>query len=359
VTGPRRVVVTAIVRMAKPDEVSANLRVLDLESGRVTFVTPVPESVWRADDPNPRGGVRGARGVSVHGGRLVLANSERLFLFDTSWRLTRQITHPLMGGVHDILAEERGIWLTCAACDVLLLVSWDGGLEDWWTLRDHPQLVRELGLQPQPGLELTLDYRDPRLVPDSAFNRIHLNGVARGPDGLLLSFGRFLPVEKRLFRRPRPVLPGTSALVRLDEREGIRSAPATVLHRADGAASPNHNAAWDGDLLVYNDSTEDRLVAVDRSTGGERASVAVPGGPAFARGLAPAGPGRWLVGSQAPAAVHLVDLEHGEVEATFPLDGHENETVYAIAELPDEFDDPVVPADDDPYAFWLVQPDGG
>jgi hypothetical protein len=359
VTGPRRVVVTSIVRMAWPDQVSANLRVLDLASGRVTFVTAVPESVWRADDPNPRGGVRGARGVSAHGGRLVLANSERLFLFDTSWRLTRQVTHPLMGAVHDVLAEERGIWLTCAACDALLLVSWDGELEDWWTLQDHPELVRELGLPRRPGLDLALDYRDPRLVPGSTFNRIHLNAVAQSPEGLLLSFGRFVPVEKKLFRRSRPVQPGTSALVLVDVREAIRSAPATVLHRVEGAASPNHNAAWDGDLLVYNDSTCDRLVAVDRRNGREQASVEVPGDPAFARGLAAAGPGRWLVGSQAPAAVHLVDLERREVSATIPLDGHENESVYAIAALPDEFADPVVPAGDDPYAFWLAQPGGG
>jgi hypothetical protein len=70
------------------------------------------------------------------------------------------------------------------------------------------------------------------------------------------------------------------------------------------------------------------------------------------------GPGRWLVGSQAPPAVSLVDLERQEVTATFPLDGHENETVYAIAELPDEFADPAAPEDDHPYAFWLAQPDG-
>jgi hypothetical protein len=353
VSRPRRVVVTSIIRMAWPHEVSANLRILDLESGRVTFVAPVPESVWRADDPNPRGGVRGARGVSAHGGRLVLANSERLFVFDAAWRLTRQITHPLMGAVHDILAEEQGILLTSAACDSLLRVSWEGELEDVWTLRDDPGLVRQLGLPRLPSLDQSLDYRDPRLVPDSASNRIHLNGVARSPDGLLLSFGRFVPVEKMLLRRPRPVRPGTSALILLDDGE------ATVLHRAEGAAAPNHNVARDGDLLLYNDSNRDRLVAVDRRSGREQASVAIPGSPAFARGLAPAGSGSWLVGSQGPAAVSLVDLERGEVAATFPLDGHENETVYAIAELPDEFADPTAPESDDPYAFWLAQPQGG
>ena len=49
--GPRRVVVTSIVRMARPDQVSANYACSISRADRVAFVTPVPESVWRADDP--------------------------------------------------------------------------------------------------------------------------------------------------------------------------------------------------------------------------------------------------------------------------------------------------------------------
>jgi len=83
----RRVVVTSVVRYPKPHEISGHLRIVDLERGRVSYLTPVPESGWRFDDPNPRGGTRGTCGVSVCGGRLALVNAERLFVFDTSWRL--------------------------------------------------------------------------------------------------------------------------------------------------------------------------------------------------------------------------------------------------------------------------------
>ena len=142
-----RVVVTSSIRWAWVSEVSAFLRVLDLEQERVTFVAPVPESDWRADDPNPRGGQRGARGVSVHGDRLVLANAERLFVFDSSWRLVGNFTHLLTADVHEVLAEERGIWVTAAGCDLLLQLDWEGELQDWWSFRADRRLVKALGFR--------------------------------------------------------------------------------------------------------------------------------------------------------------------------------------------------------------------
>src|SRR5437764_1076782 len=120
----RRVAVTSVVRYAKPTEISGYFRIVDLEHGRIPFVTPVPESGWRFADPNPRGGTRGTRGVSANGGRLALVNAERLFVFDTSWRLVADFTNRLMSEVHDVLAEERGVWVTATGCDTLLLIGW-------------------------------------------------------------------------------------------------------------------------------------------------------------------------------------------------------------------------------------------
>ncbi len=66
--------ITSSVRSASVGQIGGYFRVLDLEQGRVPFVAPVPESQFRAVDPNPRGGQRGGRGVSVHDRRLVLGN---------------------------------------------------------------------------------------------------------------------------------------------------------------------------------------------------------------------------------------------------------------------------------------------
>jgi hypothetical protein len=119
------------------------------------------------------------------------------------------------------------------------------------------------------------------------------------------------------------------------------------------ALVPNHNLALQDDLLVYNDTNRDRLVAWDRRAKAEHGSVKIPGKPAFARGLAQIGPGRWLVGSQKPHAVHAVDLTAGEIVRTYELGGHEDETVFGICPLPDRFAQPVQPgAAEDAYAFW-------
>jgi hypothetical protein len=353
--GLRRVVVTTCVRGALIEEVSARLHVLDLAEDGVSFVTPVPESIWRAEDPNPRGGVRGAKGVSVHGDRLVLGNAEHLFLFDTSWRLVARFSHNLLGGLHDILAEEEGIWVTCVRSDSVALIGWDGQLVDWWSPRIDRNLRKRLELGRTPGVDLEIDYRDPR-AGDAARSSVDLNGVTRGGGGLLLCFGRVVCRRRRLWRHV--VSPASFAVVELPiDRRPLSTAGASVrLHRRDQlVGAPNHNAVEDGDVLVYNDSNRNCLVVYDTARNAEVRAVPIPGDPPFARGLTRVEPGLWLVGSQDPAAVHAVDTDRGAVVATFPLDAIPYETVYAVTPLPEAFDDPPQSASEDPRAFWAVQ----
>jgi hypothetical protein len=337
----RRVVVTSVVRYAVPTEMSGWLRVVDLSSGRTIFETLVPESIWRRHDPNPRGGTRGTRGVSVHGDRLVIAGAERLYVFDTSWRLVDELTHRLMADVHDVLAVERGIWVASTGCEALLLYDWDGGLLETWALREDERLMDELGRPGHwlPPLEPGVDYRDPR-IRMNVFDALHLNGLARDGDGLLLSLGRVTTQEEDVGRA------GISALVRFDGR-GFE-----VLHRRPGVGVPNHNVARAGDRLLFNDSNRHCLVVYDRAEGAEVAAVPIPGDPPFVRGLARVDPGVWLVGSQAPLALYAVDAERGKRVAEYRLDGVEHEAVYGISVLPDTFADPRRPAGSDPYAFW-------
>jgi hypothetical protein len=118
---------------------------------------------------------------------------------------------------------------------------------------------------------------------------------------------------------------------------------ATVVFRGEGLLVPNHNAVLEGTLLIYNDSKQGRLVAYDCSSGCVQRSVAIPGSPSFARGLVAFGDGLYGVGSQAPLAVHLIDLEREAVVSSVLLHGLEQESVYAICALPSSF---AVPDDD-------------
>ena len=341
----RRVAITSVVRYSRETEISGSLRVLDLERGRLQFVTPSPESTFRAADPNPRGGTRGTRGISVYGDRLVVANAERLFVFDTAWNLVAELSNELMADVHDILADERGIWVAATGIDQLLLVGWDGALVHSWTFRKDGKLLKELGFGARslPRAEPTLDLRDPRLR-GAGYDRLHLNSLGRSENGLLLSFGRVRPSEELNAE-------ASSALLRATVN-GAGDPQLDVLHRQESVKLPSHNVAEDGDLLVYNDSSRHRLVAWDTARGEERCAVAIPGSPPYARGLARIGSDLWLVGSQAPLSVHAVDTRLAEVVASYPLAGIQDEVVFGICPLPDEFDDPRQPLGDDPYEFW-------
>lgn len=364
-----RAVVTSLVREADLDEPSGFVRVIDLESGRVLTTLAMPESRLRARDPNPRGGLRGAKGVGAHGDRLVLANAERLFVLDRRWRLVAEVTHPWLAGIHDLLCEPGGIWVTCASSDLLLRFDWRGELRDEWTWRREPALAAALGFQSPPRFRTDLDYRDPAVAHTGVHGIAHLNGVTRGRDGLLVALGRVLPpalvralrirgdaarlaaragfgpaavgaVRRRRARRltrarvPVERFPGSSSAV-----VSLAGEPRIVLRVAD-VTVPNHNVHEEEGLLVYNDSNRSRLVGVDRTTGRERHEAPVPGAPPFARGLAALGDGRFLVGSQAPAAVHTIDLAAGRILDSHDLGGKEHECVYAIALLPSRFDDP-------------------
>jgi hypothetical protein len=346
-----RVVVTSAVRHAGHERFSGYVRVVDLENHAVLHTEPVPESPWRGVDPNPRGGTRGAKGVSVHGDRLVVCNSDSVFVLDGRLQPVTTFSHPLTGAIHDVLAEESGIWVTCTNADLLARFTWAGELAETWSWRDDPLLARELGFDSVPPTDLTLDYRDPRVLQGGVTNVVHLNAVTRGTGGLLLSFGRILSPDEvarrqrmaRLGRAaarlgvvrkrkpetttaPASAIPGsTAAIVELpDAGSGRLRTPQT------NATVPNHNVIELDGTLLYNDTNEGRLV-------GGATSVPVPGDPSFARGLAHFREAVYLVGSQHPLAVHAIDLGAGEVVETFELGGEENESVYAIAVLPETF----------------------
>ncbi len=346
-----RIVVTSAVRHAGHERFSGYVRIVDLDRAAVLHTEPVPESPWRGVDPNPRGGTRGAKGVSVHGDRLVVCNSDSVFVLDERLEPVTAFSHPVAGAIHDVLAEERGIWLTCTNADLLARFTWEGELAETWSWRADAELVRELGFDSLPPTDPTLDYRDPRVLQGGVTNVVHLNAVTRGDRGLLLGFGRILAPDE-VARRQRMARLGRAAarlgVVRKRKPE-TTTAPASAVPgstaaivelRDDGSSRlrasqanvtvPNHNVLERGGTLVYNDTNAGLLEAGS-------VSVAVPGDPSFARGLSHLRDDTYLVGSQQPLAVYAVDVAAGEVVETFELGGEENESVYAIAVLPETF----------------------
>src|SRR5467141_1100411 len=115
-----RLVVTSIIRQAANEQHRGFVRVIDFARREVLIKFATAESAFRASDPNPRGGLGGARGVATYGDYLLITNNDQIMVFDLSWKLVRKIDHPLLAGVHDILAEKDGIWATSASSDLLI-----------------------------------------------------------------------------------------------------------------------------------------------------------------------------------------------------------------------------------------------
>ena len=373
-----RIAVTTTIRHVAWNEPSAVLRIADLDEGRTVLESELPESPYRASDPNPRGGLRGARGLGFLPDRFVVANADSAFVFDRTWRILGELTHPWSGSIHGLLAEHDGVWLSCSASDQVIKLGWEGSLLDSWCWRTDRRLAAELGFRSPLPFRERLDYRDPRKYGHGVHDLAHVNAVARDGRGLLVSLGRVLSPRsyrsrhwrRRLGRIGEALLIGRPALALLRRREVRRlraqgepspsvtdgtwmvvrvssidgqlagAEPAEVVVRRDGQRVPNHDIlAWRG-LVVYNNSNQGRLEAVDPRTGAIERSVTVPGDPPYARGLAALEDGRFLVGSQRPVAVHAIDLDVQQVISSFHLGDNPRESVFAVGLVPESFEEP-------------------
>ena len=339
-----RVLVSSIVRGAGERTTSGYLRVVDLGARHVLARCGLPESRYRESDPNQRGGARGARGVAVFGERVLIANNERLFIYDAAWRPMAEFSHPLLGDIHDVLPGPDGIWVASTSSDLMVKLGWDGTLQGDWEWRRQPELVRGLGFDALPLVDRTLDYRDPGAAHGSASNVVHLNNVSATPWGMLLSFGRVLS-PANYARRQQAARDGAAGAAFASRVSGSASvflawngADAQVLGHVAGTEVPNHNAMLIEGRLVYLDSNASRLVARSLDGGREQA-VAIPGVGGFVRGLLHLGGLRFLVGNQAPLALYVVDLATGSVTDCILLPGLPAESPYGLCLLPDHFGD--------------------
>jgi hypothetical protein len=388
-----RIAITTIVRSAGLDVPSGWLRVLSTDRWEQLAMAPLPDAVHRIHDTNPRGGLRGGRGVASTADRLAVALNDRVLLLDRDWRPAHVLSHPWMGGVHDIAADDEGLWISCSDNDMVLRLDWDGQLRGSWHWRADRRMRRALGFGWLPPVDRSMDHRDPRergLRVDLG----HVNAVASDGDAVLVGLGllrvpmpllwpylrergtrlaaragfggaadraielwRRFPLAKiqarwfpedisRVTPGARPIdhggpgEPGSTWVVAelLPGRGGrLRS---RVLARHPAAAVPTHNVAAAGGWVVVNETARGRIVALDRETGAVVRSVEIAGDYPFPRGLLPLGDGRYLVGSQGPAALSVVDLAAERVDERVVLPDDRGEAPYAIGFVPSFLGDP-------------------
>jgi hypothetical protein len=307
--------------------------------GRQIRQLPVPDPSYPESDDNPRGGVRGGRGVAVTRHGIVVANYDTLYVYDDDWKILRSFSHPLLVGIHEIDWDGSHIWVAATGIDAVLRATLDGAVEAVWDPHTADGLGR-YGLSERPDpLDGTVDYRI-RQAP--LIDECHLNGVARTNGGFVVNCGlvrKRKPAAQRVVMRLRRRL-------RLDRRSARRNSGSSLVVKllTDGEMTvlvelkehdfPTHNGQllMDG-RLVLNDSTQNTLRVFDFDGGAprERLSVPIPG--AWLRGLEPVDGSRVVIGS-APASLMLVELETGRIESEVSLSQDPNEAVHGLVLCP-------------------------
>jgi len=312
--GGERFLVSTICRGSRPGEPSGYLYVVALQRG-VQDSCPVPPPPHLHREPNPRGGIRGGRGLAADGDTVYVANGAEVLRFDRSWHRLAGISHPWCGNVHDIAVHDDRLWVCSTANDALAAFDPAGRLTDLVDLRPAAGLAGD-----GSRFAAALDYRDPAGYPLAASNLLHANGVAFDPDGTpLVSLGRSEAEGG-----------GRRGLIACADARG---APLAV---ADDAPVPIHNVVpmAGGTLLTLDTGAgELRILRADGAIAGSLA-LARPAPHGFLRGLCPTGDGRLLVGERNRLLV--VDLKNRTADA-LTVSESPSEAVYAIAPLPAGF----------------------
>lgn len=312
-----RVVVSTICRGSRPGEPSGRLYVVDLERG-VQGSCTVPPAPYLEREPNPRGGIRGGRGLAADGDTLLVANGAEVLRFDRAWRPLATISHRWCGNVHDIAVHDQRLWVCSTANDALAVFDPAGRLTDLVDLRPAARRAGD-----GARFAAAVDYRDPAGYEPAASNLLHANGIGFDAGGVpLVSLGRSEAEGGGGHR---------GLMVRADGR----TAPLPV---AADVAVPTHNVAPlpDGTVLTLDSGAGALLVLCVDGTVTRSVPLAPPAPHGFLRGLCPAGADKLLVGERNRLLV--VDLGSARTTGSFTLAESPSESVYAIAPLPADFE---------------------
>ncbi len=334
-----RVVATTVVRESlRGKQETGWIYDVDLDTGTVVHKVPVPDPQFPNSDDNPRGGVRGGRGVAATDKGIVVANYDTLTTFDDEWNVLDSLTHPLFVGLHEIDWDGANLWLAATGLDALLRVDAQGEVHVGWDPHESP-LRGPYGLRGRPApLDGDIDYRQPGTP---RIDQLHLNGVAVHNGSAVVNCGlvrRRRSAVRRYWRRVQAKL-GGGAQRREHGRFAARSFVAAVgnggrpeiLLELEHNDFPSHNGQLlpDGRVAV-NDSTRNRL----RIFAGGEAVTDIDVGGTWLRGLEPIGSQRLLVGT-APAAIVTVDLEARHVEGKVQLSDDPHEAVHGLCVVRD------------------------
>ena len=190
------ILVSTSSRHTPVDQPSGHIIVFDLEKREVVRSCEIIEPPYRIENPNPRGGLRGSKGISVIGNRIAISNASTIFLYDEKWTPLTYFYHPSCAGVHDIVLDGETIWVTSARNDLLCQLDFTGKLLNYYDTRTFADIIKDPKWNPpifqtkEQVMAGKIDFRDPRTHDEVFADASHTNGLSMMANGdLLLSCG--------------------------------------------------------------------------------------------------------------------------------------------------------------------------
>ena len=145
-------------------------------------------------DPNPRGNARGGRGIEIVGDNVIVANYHTLEIYDRMLCHQRNISNPLMVGLHEIFTNDnKRIWACSTTIDAVLRIdlATNNVIRQYWP-REMPGFQRELNLTPlliDKKMDNRTNFLDEHHTRHSS--HLHLNAVAIWRGELYALFNAF------------------------------------------------------------------------------------------------------------------------------------------------------------------------
>jgi hypothetical protein len=337
-----RIIATTVVREAvRGRQRTGWIYDVDWEARRIRRRLPVPDPLYPETDSNPRGGMRGGRGVAPTPFGIVVANYDTLWIYDDDWNVLEQFSHPLFVGMHEIDWDGDHLWITATAIDVVLRVDLETKTVqvDW---DPHAAGTAErLKLPRRPhAVDGSIDYRV-REAP--VIDQLHINGVTRFGGTTIVNCGLVRSPKgaaQQLADRVRGKLGGDRRQL---QRRGSSKRGGSLVVRLNGSAQhevlvslpehdvPTHNGQLlDETRVAVNDSTANTLRVFSLADQRELLALPLPG--TWLRGLEPVDERYVFVGT-APATIRLVDLAAASFTDSLQLSEDPNEAIHGLALL--------------------------
>ena len=376
-----RVLVSTTRRHVPATELSGYLYVIDPTSQKVLQRSLMIETPYRELDTNPRGGLRGVKGISIRPDQIAIANSLMIFRYDPAWNLLGTIHHPSCAAVHDIAFDHDTLWVTSARTDILLQFALSGQLLRHYYMRESSPALRKLGWNPpllMNGADIRngkIDFRNPLTHNQETYDRAHLNSLCFLSNGdMLVSLGQvigadyagFLGINVFVMRlglwafvlkinrklrslsREAKQLKAQGATAK-DTQSGLvirpgssQSAVLRISHDGahelclvlPGVSAPSHSLlTLPDDRVIYLNTSESAVIHFDPRMGRIISSTKVTGG--FLRGACLISENNLLLGSR--GELMIFDLSRLEVVSRFQFTQDANESVYDIKLLPENY----------------------